>query len=209
MSGRRTPQELSRLQIAALVLTACGAVLASVAGARSTEGRAGIFFVRHVAGDVLFDHTAHSDRSAECATCHHTLWESAAQDACESCHGDDVDASMLEHDDYVELHDSGCSTCHTKADDETAGSCRDCHPAAQTESQVTGECMDCHDFDRDEAQLEHDALIELHDDCEVCHAPRAISSAYHEQCIACHTTTDPERFRNDDGTSACGWCHLQ
>ena len=209
MSGRHAPLPLTRLQIAVLALTAAGAVLAGLVDSRSVEGREGIFFTRSAVGDVVFDHTAHAARSLECATCHHSLWESAAQDACESCHGDDVDPDFLEHDDYVDLHESDCSTCHEKADDEAAISCRECHPAVQTALQETTGCVECHDFDRDEAPLGHGDLIELHGECEMCHAPRAVGAAYHDQCTACHTATDPERFRNDDGTVACGWCHLR
>jgi len=209
MSGRRTPLPLSRLQIAVLALTATGAVLAALSGSRPGDGREGIFFTGHAAGDVLFDHTAHAVRSTECATCHHDLWAAASVDGCESCHGDDVDPDFLDHDDYVDLHESDCSFCHEKADDDEASSCRGCHPAAQTESQTTTGCEDCHDFDRDEAPLGHGDLIELHRDCGMCHAPRAIGRAYHDQCTACHVATDPTRFRNEDGSAACGWCHLQ
>lgn len=209
MSGKRGAQKLSRLQIVVLVLTAAGAILATLAGSRTTDSNTGIFFMEHVAGDVVFDHTKHAERSTECAACHHPLWKSATEDLCEACHGDEVEADFFDHTDYLELHDSDCSTCHQEADDENAISCRTCHPPAQVEAQATRGCADCHDFDRDEDPLVHDDLIELHDDCGTCHAPRAVGAVYHDQCTACHVTTDPTRFRTGEGTVVCGWCHLR
>ena len=103
-----------------------------------------------------------------------------------------------------------CIDCHHEADSgvEDIQSCRNCHPAIQNSNELIIDCKDCHDFTKEEVGLGHYDLTELHGDCDLCHYPRNVATAYHTKCTNCHIAVDEEKFRDKDNLVRCGWCHL-
>ena len=212
MSGDRQPgaQGLTRLQIGLLLVAIAGAALAIVLGSGDAEGGQRVFLFSHTAGDVVFDHTGHVMRPDACITCHHDLWNTSARD-CSACHGDRYQKRQFPHATVVQLHSTGCVTCHVdETDDREPQSCRACHPPHQADEVATLGCDKCHGFSRPSG-MNHELLISAHgtDGCQTCHRTRSVSAAYHESCTGCHVERDPERFLDPDEAVLCGWCHLQ
>ncbi len=110
---------------------------------------------------VAFDHAAHAQITADCASCHHQPFGEPA--ACTSCHEDEVEPSAFVHEMHWEVED--CTGCHHR-------------PAT-----VDLRCINCHPVEPDPNRL---AVIGLkgayHGLCLRCHGE--VGSA--ASCAVCH-----------------------
>lgn len=68
-------------------------------------------------GAVTFNHAAHQESVADCATCHHVSVEAGA---CRSCHGADPEVSKAK-----KVFHKLCKDCHKKNEGPTK--CKGCH----------------------------------------------------------------------------------
>jgi len=209
MSGNPRDRRNWTLSMTFALLVAAGiAVLGVLVGEKSVATSR--YYLTNSAGNVLFDHGAHSEAADSCATCHHTLYGAAQAISCEECH-DDYEPEDFEHAELNEFHGQDCSNCHEQVnDDDQAASCRDCHLSVQESETQAISCSECHDDDYQPDMMDHDEYLEIEDhSCLGCHAPRALAETYHASCSDCHLEEAPGRFALSDGSADCSGCHLR
>lgn len=112
------------------------------------------------------------------------------------------------------VHSTSADACvqchHDLRGEKKASSCRECHPGSQPSETNTVACLECHDDSYSSDMMSHDEYLEVDDhSCLGCHAPRAVSEAYHANCSNCHLEQSRERFTKADGELLCGACHLR
>lgn len=166
MSGNiRDRRNWTRSLTITLVVAVAAAVIGCMvdAGAKKTDR----LYFKNTAGAVLFDHGAHQDSAESCVTCHHNIQaeEEAASCrechqtvqpsetntlACIECHDDDYTPDMMEHEEYLEIEDHSCLSCHAPRSISSAyhQNCSDCHlensPKIFTKANGELLCGACH-----------------------------------------------------------------
>lgn len=179
------------------------------AGADSPAG-SDRFYFRNSGGAVLFEHNNHIDEADGCESCHHNLFLSDSRNECTDCHDDGMSAEDFTHADLKEIDGHSCAGCHQLNETIEAGSCRQCHPAAQESDERLIACSTCHDDDYTPDMLTHDEMQEVEGhECDGCHNISTASGAYHEQCSGCHLQQNPDKFAATEGGVRCEQCHLK
>ncbi|MFZ5563682.1 MAG: cytochrome c3 family protein [Thermodesulfobacteriota bacterium] len=143
---------------------------------------------KNLGGDVVFDHTTHTQYADDCTVCHHHN-ETENFTACAQCHGTQeaktvpavcADCHPLSGDKYPS--DDHHAFLETEPDTWT---CKRCHSLAEGET-VPASCGECHEPDLGEAKI-----MKF----------QKSSDAMHDQCIGCH--------KDMGGPVECGECHAQ
>ncbi len=146
---------------------------------------------RNMAGDVLFDHKAHTTES-DCYVCHHH-GDSSEFMSCNECHKDEM----------PKTEPSVCKDCHPLSgnlyihkehhrlleDEPDAWSCKDCHELKEGETPPPAACGECHD----PSYVEGEARLMTY---------QKFADALHSQCIGCHENYEAAPVE-------CDRCHAQ
>ena len=147
---------------------------------------------KNMAGDVLFDHMAHTGYESDCYVCHHH-GDSDEFMSCTTCHKEEMpatepsvckDCHPLSGDMYI--HDAH----HMLLEDEPGvWSCKDCHSLKEGEEPPPAACGDCHD----PYYVEGETRLMTY---------QKSADALHSQCIGCHEDYGA-------GPVECNMCHAQ
>lgn len=206
--------ELKFIYVLAIVCLIVGVFCYASLPAKSPESPVRMMF-ENLGGNVLFDHSTHSDAyGLDCKDCHHAYDDSGSDkpDACGSCHtdgGKNITAfgenAAFDHDAHSYDMGLACNDCHHNYYEEDGGApqpCSDCHEPGVEDDFMMGraqafhaQCIGCH---------ENFGVTPASDDCAGCHSPRKRTEAFHDQCIGCH-----ENFGAgpSGGESDCKKCH--
>jgi hypothetical protein len=144
-----------------------------------------------VAGNVLFDHQAHTDYEGDCTVCHHHGDNEFT--ACNTCHlkavpNQEPEICLNCHPLTEDMKDIHIEHHQLMIDEPETWSCKDCHQLGEGET-VPYACSNCHD----PADIEGQAKIMKF---------QKITDAMHDQCIGCHEDYGA-------GPVSCDACHAQ
>jgi hypothetical protein len=212
-----------------VLILGCMAILVGVAGyvfsGRPSSDMPPRIYFNTVGGPVLFPHQLHADPSQfnyadnlnlshfGCADCHHELILSNQVQACEKCHqDDDYSPEDLDHDELVDIHSPGCTSCHAVKESEVKA-CRECHLKTGEPEKVS--CDKCHpDEGYAPGDVTHEELEEIEGHwCTECHKTMRKADAIHRQCNRCHGKlargTYAKKEHPDDQAFTCTICHIK
>src|SRR5690606_31918666 len=99
-----------------------------------------------------------------------------------------------------------CASCHEEhanAKHASAGACRDCHSAHETDVLADTGCARCHSQQRGAARVDAKALTAGHTRCTTCHTPHEFTKEGVAACATCHAGKPVLAATKHKGCASC------